>query len=62
MAVRQFMEASAGTASAQESVTANPRLLDTSIMLSHHSAQVLYSQDARSSFVQPDLACIPGFD
>jgi hypothetical protein len=62
MAVRHFMEESPGTASAQEFVAANPRLLDTSIMLSHYSAEVLYSQHAKSSFVQPDLASIPRHD
>lgn len=59
MAVRHFMELSADSTSSQAFIAANPRLLDTQIMLSHYFAEVLFSQDARASFVQPDLAAIP---
>ena len=59
MAVRHFMEQSDPAASSQEFVAANPRLLDTKIMLKHYSAEVLFSQEARAAFVQPDISAIP---
>lgn len=40
-------------------VAANPRLLDSRIMLEHYSAEVLFSPEARQSFVQPDVRAIP---
>ena len=40
-------------------MAANPRLLDSKIMLSHYSAEVLFSPGARQAFVQPDIQSIP---
>ena len=59
MAVRHFMEQSEPSASSEEFIAANPRLLDTNIMLKHYSAEVLFSQEARAAFVQPDIVAIP---
>ena len=59
MAVRHFMEISPLSKSSLDFIAVNPRLLDSNIMLRHYSAQVLFSQDARAKFVQPDLAAIP---
>jgi len=59
MAVRHFMESSPPSNSSMEFIGANPRLLDSKIMLKHYSAEVLFSQAARASFVQPDKAAIP---
>lgn len=59
MAVRHFMEASAECASAAEFIERNPRLLDSRIMLTHYSAEVLFSPAARSKFVEPDREPIP---
>ena len=58
LAVRHFMNRDA-TESASDFVARNPELLDTKIMLTHYSAQVLFSADARASFVEPDLDPIP---
>ena len=36
-----------------------PRLLDTSIMMTHYSQARLFSAEARAGFVEPDLTPIP---
>jgi hypothetical protein len=59
LAVRHFMELSPPAASATEFISANPRLLDTGIMLKHYSAEVLFSPAAREAFVRPDIRPIP---
>jgi hypothetical protein len=58
LAVRHFMSRSS-SASAADFIARNPELLDTKIMLTHYSASVLFSDDARASFVEPDLDPIP---
>ena len=58
LAVRHFMNRSTST-SAAEFIAKNPELLDSKIMLTHYSASVLFSPDARASFVEPDLDPIP---
>ena len=60
MAVRHFMAESASCASAYAFIKANPRLLDSKIMLTHYSAEVLFSPRARQGFVEPDIQPIPG--
>jgi len=59
LAVRHFMESSPPCASADEFVERNPVLLDSGIMLSHYSAEVLFSPEARGGFVEPDVDPIP---
>lgn len=59
LAVRHFMEMSAAATSADAFIDANPRLLDPKIMLTHYSAGLLFSAEARSEFVEPDLGKIP---
>ena len=59
MAVRQFMNESAGSESAAVFMSGNPRLLDSKIMLKHYSAEVLFSAEARQAFVRPDVRPIP---
>ncbi len=48
------------TGSAAEFIEKNPQLLNTKIMLSHYSPETLFSEEARSSFVDPDIEPIPG--
>ena len=60
LAVRHFMERSPGSDSADQFIDANPRLLDPKIMLTHYSAELLFSAEARAQFVPPDLQQIPG--
>jgi hypothetical protein len=59
MAVAHFMAQSAPCASAEVFIAANPRLLDSKIMLTHYSAAVLFSPEARQAFVDPDIQSIP---
>jgi hypothetical protein len=59
LAVRHFMEKSAPSAAADAFIEANPILLDSRIMLTHYSAGLLFSDDARARFVDPDLEEIP---
>ncbi len=58
LAVRHFMNKSSST-SADDFMSRNPELLDSRIMLTHYSAEVLFSAEARESFVEPDLDPIP---
>ena len=60
LAVRHFMDRSPVSGSADEFIDANPTLLDPKIMLTHYSAKLLFSDEARAHFVQPDLQQIPG--
>ena len=59
LAVRHFMSRSAPCESATAFIAANPELLDSRIMLTHYSAQVLFSPQARQAFVEPDIQPIP---
>ena len=58
LAVRHFMNKSS-SASASGFIAGHPELLDSRIMLTHYSAGVLFSEDARGAFVEPDLDPIP---
>lgn len=59
MAVNHFMQRTPEARSADEFIDRNPRLLDSKIMLSHYSASVLFSDEARARFIDPDLEPIP---
>ena len=61
LAVRHFMERSPGTDSADALVARHPELLDSTIMLTHYSAAVLFSAEARGTFVEPDASPIPRY-
>jgi hypothetical protein len=60
MAVQHFMHRGGASASADEFIDDNPRLLDAKIMMTHYSAGLLFSPEARARFVKPDLQEIPG--
>ena len=49
----------AEASSADDFIARNPLLLDSRIMLTHYSAERLFSHAARAGFVQPDLDPIP---
>lgn len=59
LAVRHFMARSGRTASAEDFIERNPQLLDAKIMLTHYSAGLLFSDEARDRFVAPDLDPMP---
>ena len=58
LAVRHFMNRhSSGTFS--EFANLSKPLLDSKVMLTHYSAELLLSPNARTSFLEPDLESIP---
>jgi hypothetical protein len=61
MAVRHFMEKSPGSESFESLAQQHPEMLDSKIMLTHYSAEVLSSPEARVAFVQPNLDPIPRY-
>lgn len=62
LAVRHFMAKSPGTESADELITRHPEMLDSKIMKTHYSTDLLYSPEARADFVDPDLDPIPRYE
>jgi hypothetical protein len=48
--------------SAASFIASNPSLLDSRIMLTHYSTEVLFSPEARARFVEPNLELIPRHD
>ena len=61
-AVWHFMQQSNSMQSADEFIQANPVLLNKNILLSHYSQGVLFSEQARIRFVEPDLNPLPSND
>lgn len=59
LAVHHLMSKTGNSSSADEFINKNPEMLDTKIMMTHYSAGVLFSDEARAEFVQPDLDPIP---
>ena len=62
LAVRHFMANSPDAGSSADFIARNPRMLDSKIMLTHYSTEVLFSPEARARFVEPNLALIPRYD
>jgi hypothetical protein len=61
MAVRHFMESAPACESSDAFVESNPRMLDSRIMMTHYSAELLLSEEARARFVEPNLSPIPRY-
>lgn len=61
LAVRHFMENDSGAYSANTFIDHNQRMLDKNIMMTHYSAELLFSDEAREQFVTPDLDPIPRY-
>lgn len=59
LAVPHFMDQAAPCSSADDLVDRHPELLDGRIMLTHYSAGLLFSDEARREFVEPDIQAIP---
>lgn len=59
MAVRHFMDRAGATGSFEEFIAREPRLLDSSIMMTHYSKERLSSPEARAGFMPPDREPIP---
>ena len=59
LAVHHFMHRCPTALSADDFIAREPMLLDSRIMLTHYSTQLLFSDKARAAFVEPDLDPIP---
>lgn len=59
LAVKHFMVKAGPTASFNEFINVDDRLLDTNIMLTHYERETLFSDKARLEFVRPDVEPIP---
>ena len=59
--MRHFMEISPASPSADVFIGHNPAMLDSKIMKTHYSA-LLFSEEARARFVEPNLDQIPGHE
>lgn len=62
LAVRHFMEKTPDTKSSDQFIENNPILLDSRIMMTHYSAESIFSDEARQKFVEPDLDPIPRYE
>lgn len=61
-AVRHFTARAPDATSVAAFLERHPALLDPGVMLTHYSKDLLFSQKARSTFVEPDLEPIPEHD
>tara|TARA_R110001599_G_C12269168_1_gene661188 strand:- start:6082 stop:6513 length:432 start_codon:yes stop_codon:yes gene_type:complete len=59
LAVKHFMESAGNSKSANNFIENNAVMLDSKIMMTHYSAQVLFSEQARRVFIEPNLDPIP---
>lgn len=59
LAVHHFMAGTGASESSADFIARNPRLLDSRIMQTHYSTELLFSAAARAAFVEPDRAAIP---
>jgi hypothetical protein len=59
LGVNHFMQRSPEASSADDFIARNALLLDSKIMLTHYSADLLFSPEARADFVEPNLDPIP---
>lgn len=58
-AVNHFMKITESSSSADDFIEQNPMMLDSKIMMTHYSTEVLFSEEARNVFVEPNLDPIP---
>jgi hypothetical protein len=61
LAVDHFLHRTRESRSGDDFIARNPVLLDTRIMLTHYSADLLFSDEARAQFVEPNLDPIPRY-
>jgi hypothetical protein len=59
LAVHHFMHRCPEASSSDDFIAREPMLLDSRIMLTHYSTELLFSDRARAAFVEPDLDPIP---
>lgn len=56
------MKNDSGADSANTFIDNNPKMLDKSIMMTHYSAELLFSDKAREQFVTSDRDPIPRYE
>ncbi|GFS23900.1 actinorhodin polyketide dimerase [Elysia marginata] len=61
LAVHHFMQKTERAESSLSFIDQNPEMLDTDIMLTHYTPDVLFSEEARQTFIQPDIETIPQY-
>lgn len=61
LAVHHFMSKTKSSNSADDFINKNTEMLDSKIMMTHYSTEVLFSEKARLSFVEPNLEQIPRY-
>ena len=61
LAVHHFMNKTENSESADDFIDKNTVMLNSNIMMTHYSAEVLFSDEARAEFVQPNLNPIPRY-
>lgn len=59
LAVDHFMHRSGAQGSSEDFLAASPALLDKAVMYTHYTPERLKSSEARTGFLEPDLAPIP---
>ena len=59
LAVNHFMKNTDNSQSADDFIEKNTVMLDSKIMMTHYSAEILFSDEARKAFVEPNLDPIP---
>jgi hypothetical protein len=59
LAVNHFMKNTDDSQSADDFIEKNSVILDSKIMMTHYCAEVLFSDEARKAFVEPNLDPIP---
>jgi hypothetical protein len=61
LAVNHFINSTDSSSSSDDFIDQNPDMLDSDIMLSHYSADLLFSDQAKISYVEPDKEPIPKY-
>ena len=59
LAVHHFMSITNSSESADHFIEQNSLMLDSKIMMTHYSEEVLFSEPARQVFIEPDFEPIP---
>lgn len=61
LAVHHFMHHTSNASSADDFIDQNTKLLDSKIMHTHYSKDVLFSEAAKTTFIEPNLEKIPRY-
>jgi hypothetical protein len=62
LAVRHHMEITPGKSNSDHFIDSNPHLLDTKILLTHYSENLLFSRKSQTIFMEPDIEPIPFYE